>query len=318
MWSMLGSAGTFGLAALELPQIDPKVLVITSDLRNFSGLDRFAATHPDRFINVGIAEQNMVSVAAGLVHEGFSVFATTYATFAAARSADQVRVNMGYMNLGVKLVGMAAGLSAGLLGATHMSLEDLAVMRAIPNMTVISPADCTETVKATLALASHDGPAYLRLGGGVPHKVVFDSDYEFEIGKGVHLRRGSDVTFVGSGSVVASCVEAASILEAEGWSAGVVDMHTVKPIDTHLLETVADESKMVVTVEEHNVIAGLGSAVTEQLAGVGNPPLIVRLGVADFFPHAASYDHLVRLTGLSADGIVNSVGPKLEALRLMS
>ena len=224
---MLGSAGTFGQAAMGLPELNPETLIVTSDLRNFSGLDRFAATHPNRLINVGIAEQNMVGVAAGLCNEGFSVFATTYATFAAARSADPVRVNMGYMGLGVKLVGLGAGFSVGLLGPTHISLEDIAFMRAIPNMTVISPADCVETVKAVQALANYPGPAYLRLGGNVPHPVVYGQDYEFCIGKAIRLREGKDIIIVATGPVVHESLQAAKLLEQQGLHAGVINMQTL-------------------------------------------------------------------------------------------
>jgi len=312
MWSILGSAGTFGLAALELPEIDEQALVVTSDLRNFSGLDRFGAMFPDRLVNVGIAEQNMVGVAAGLANEGFTTFATTYATFASARAADPVRVNMGYMGLGVKLVGMASGFSVGLLGPTHMSLEDIAIMRSIPNVAVISPADCTETVKATLALAEHDGPAYLRLGGGVPHSVVHRRDFAFTIGKGIKLSEGSDVTFVATGSVVSEAVEAAKLLSNDGVSVGVVDMHTIKPLDTGLLDEIFETTDLVVTVEEHNVFGGLGSAVAEYKSQFRQSPPQLILGVSDFFPHAGEYDFLLEQAGLTAPQLAATIRSRLD------
>lgn len=312
MWSILGSAGTFGLAALELPEIDDRTLVITADLRNFSGLDRFGTTYPERLINVGIAEQNMVGVAAGLTNEGFSTYATTYATFASARAADPVRVNMGYMGLGVKLVGMATGFSVGLLGATHMSLEDIAIMRSIPNVTVISPADCAETVKATLALAQHEGPAYLRLGGGVPHPVVHRNDYDFTIGKGIKLSEGSDVMIVATGSVVHEAVEAAKLLSADGASVGVIDMHTIKPLDTDLLDEVFETSQLIVTVEEHNVFGGLGSAVAEYKSQLRQAPPQLILGVSDFFPHAGEYRFLLEQAGLTAPQLAASIRNRLD------
>lgn len=312
MWSILGSAGTFGLAALELPEIDEQALVVTSDLRNFSGLDRFGAMFPDRLVNVGIAEQNMVGVAAGLANEGFTTFATTYATFASARAADPVRVNMGYMGLGVKLVGMASGFSVGLLGPTHMSLEDIAIMRSIPNVAVISPADCAETVKATLALAEHDGPAYLRLGGGVPHSVVHRRDFAFTIGKGIKLSEGSDVTFVATGSVVSEAVEAAKLLSNDGVSVGVVDMHTIKPLDTGLLDEIFETTDLVVTVEEHNVFGGLGSAVAEYKSQFRQSPPQLILGVSDFFPHAGEYDFLLEQAGLTAPQLAATIRSRLD------
>lgn len=299
---------------MELPDIDDRVVLVTADLRNFSGLDRFAAAHPDRLINVGIAEQNMVGIAAGLASEGFNVFATTYATFASARAADPVRVNLGYMRFGVKVIGLGAGFSVGVLGPTHMSIEDVAIMRSIPNMTVICPADCTETVKATLALAHHEGPAYLRLGGGVPHPVVYREDYEFEIGRGVRLREGDDVVIVATGSAVHPSLEAAGILDAQGVSASVVDMHTVKPLDTALLDEVMRRASLVVTVEEHSVIGGLGSAVAEYRAPLWGAPPQMLLGIGDCYPHAGDYRHLVAQAGLTGGDIAVSVLARLGEL----
>jgi transketolase len=313
MWSMLGSAGTFGVAALELPSLNDKILVLTADLRNFSGLDRFSTTFPEKFINVGIAEQNMVGVAAGLQNEGFSTFATTYSTFASARSADSVRVNMGYMGLGLKLVGMGAGFSVGLLGATHMGIDDIGILRSMPNLTIISPADCTETVKAVTALASFPGPVYLRLGGGVPHAVVYKSDYEFKIGKGIQLRSGTDATIVATGAVVAQSLEAAKLLEAEGYSVGLINMHTIKPLDTNLLNEVFQTSRLIVTVEEHNVIGGLGSSVAEHLSKSRNEVAQLSLGILDNFPHPGEYDFLLEQAGLTAPKIAFSIRKQLES-----
>ena len=313
MWSMLGSAGTFGIAALELPRLNEDVLVLTADLRNFSGLDRFSTTFPGKFINVGIAEQNMVGMAAGLQNEGFSTFATTYSTFASARSADSVRVNMGYMELGIKLVGMGAGFSVGLLGATHMGIDDIGIMRSIPNLTIVSPADCTETVKAVIALASFTGPVYLRLGGGVPHAVVYKNDYEFSIGKGIQLRSGTDATIVATGAVVAQSLEAAKQLEVEGYSVGLINMHTIKPLDTDLLDSVLASSDLIVTVEEHNVIGGLGSAVAEHLGKKKNGIAQLSLGIMDSFPHPGDYEYLLDQAGLTAPKIASSIRKHLES-----
>lgn len=313
-WSMLGSAGTFGLAAMSLPELATETLILTADLRNFSGLDRFAAAYPDRLINVGIAEQNMVGVAAGLCNEGFSVFATTYATFAAARSADPVRVNMGYMGHGVKLVGVGAGFSVGVLGPTHISLEDIAIMRAIPNITVISPADCGETIKAVRALAEHPGPAYLRLGGGVPHSVVYAQDYEFCIGKAIRLRQGDDITIIATGPAVYESLEAAKLLEAQGLGVCVINMHTIKPLDTNTLREVYAQTRLVVTVEEHSIIGGLGGAVAEDKGQYSATPPQLIIGVRDYFPHAGDYRHLLHQTGLTASQIAASIQSRWDRL----
>jgi transketolase len=314
-WSMLGSNGAFGCAALELPEIDENVVMCTADEMYFSGLERFGARFPQRFYNIGIAEQNMVGVAAGLSKEGLNVFATTYATFATTRSCDQVRVNMGYMKLGIKLVGLTAGLSVGILGATHCSVEDIAIMRAIPNITILSPADCTETVKATIAAAKHPGPIYIRLTGGQPNIPVYKADYAFEIGKAVRLREGEDIAIVATGSMVHASLEAANLLSEQGISCRVVNMHTIKPLDeSALLETLP--FKLVVTVEEHSIKGGLGGAVAECLAGVRVKPPQLIIGIADDFPSGADYPHLLKQFGLTAPSIAQTILRKYDEVQL--
>ena len=302
IWSMLGSCGAFGQAALELPEIDDRVVVLTSDLCVFSGLERFKGKFPDRLYNVGIAEQNMVGVAAGFAREGFIPFATTYAAFASMRCADQVKVNMGYMGLPVKLVGLTAGFAVGALGATHMSLEDVSVMRAMPNVTVLSPADCTATVKAVMAAATCPGPVYLRLSGPMPNPIVYKGDCPFEVGKANVLRDGTDVTFIATGSMVYQALKAAELLEGDGVSAEVVDMHTIQPLDVEAVSRAAGR-KLIVTVEEHSVVGGLGSAVAEQLARLPRHPRLVRVGHEGRYPLAGSYADLIRSDGLDAEGI---------------
>lgn len=306
-WSMLGSCGAFGMATLDLPASDDSIVIITADLCSFSGLDRFRGKFPDRLYNVGIAEQNMIGVAAGLTKEGFNVFATTYATFASTRSCDSVRVNMGYMGLGIKLVGLTAGLSVGILGATHMSIEDIAIMRAIPNLTVISPADCTETVKATHAAALHNGPVYLRLTGGMNNPVVYNNDYDFKIGKAITLREGEDITIIASGSMVYQSLEAAKILEKQELSVSVIDMHTIKPLDITVLDKAFGHSKLIVTVEEHSAIGGLGGAVAEYKSKQKNTPVQLTIGIEDNYPHAGDYGYLLEKCGLLAPQIAKKI-----------
>lgn len=302
IWSMLGSCGAFGQAALELPEIDDRVVVLTSDLCVFSGLERFKGKYPDRLYNVGIAEQNMVGVAAGFAREGFIPFATTYAAFASMRCADQVKVNMGYMGLPIKLVGLTAGFAVGSLGATHMSLEDVSVMRAMPNVTVLSPADCTAAVKAVVAAATCPGPVYLRLSGPMPNPIVYKGECPFEVGKANVLRDGTDVTFIATGSMVYQALKAAELLEGDGVSAEVVDMHTIQPLDVEAVSRAAGR-KLIVTVEEHSVVGGLGSAVAEQLARLPRHPRLVRVGHEGRYPLAGSYADLIRSDGLDAEGI---------------
>ena len=306
IWSRLGSCGAFGQAALALPEVEPRTVILTADLCTFSGLERFKARYPDRLYNVGIAEQNMVAVAAGFAREGFVPFATTYAAFAAMRSADQVKVCMGYMGLGVKLVGLTSGYSVGVLGPTHMCLEDIAFMRALPHVVVLSPADCTAAVKAVLAAAKIAAPVYLRLTGGMNNPVVYREDFDFEIGKAVSLREGDDVAIIATVSMVHEALKAAELLEAADISASVLDMHTIRPLDTAAVEA-ACEKKLLVTLEEHSPCGGLGSAVAETLAlkSVRPPHLII--GTPDAYPHAGEYAGLLDACGLVPEKVAGKI-----------
>ncbi len=312
-WSRLGSCGAFGTAALELPEINDKIVILTADLRTFSGLDRFGAKYPDRLYNVGIAEQNMVGVAAGLAKEGFVPFATTYATFASMRCADQIKVNMGYMKLPVKLVGLTAGYSVGILGATHISLEDIAVIRSIPNITILSPADCTATIKAVAAAAETDTPVYLRLSGTMNNPVVYKEDFNFEIGRAITLRDGSDVAVIATGTMVYNALKAAEKLEENSLSVKIIDMHTIRPIDIEAIQS-ACSAKLLVTVEEHGVSGGLGGAVAEVLALERNKPPHLLIGVAGDYPHAASYPYLLNQAGLSPEKIALKIQKTYEEI----
>lgn len=308
-WSRLGSCGAFGMTALELPEVDDSIVMLTADLCFYSGLERFKAKYPDRLYNFGIAEQNLIGVAAGMAKEGLNPFATTYATFASTRCCDQVRVNMGYMQLGVKIVGLTAGLSVGILGATHMSFEDIAIMRSIPNITVLSPADCTETVKATLAAATHKGPVYLRLTGTMGNPIVYHEDYNYEIGKAITLKDGIDISIIATGTMVYYSLKVAEILENKGISCQVVDMHTIKPIDKNAILT-ACNNKMIVTVEEHSIFGGLGSAVAELLSGKKTRPPHLILGISDEFKHAGTYEYLLEQYGLTIEKISEKIENK--------
>ncbi len=313
IWSRLGSCGAFGQAALALPKVEERTVILTADVCSFSGLERFRAQHPDRLYNMGIAEQNMIAVAAGLSHEGFVPFATTYATFAVMRSADQVKVCMGYMGLGVKLVGLAAGYSVGILGPTHMCLEDIAVMRAIPNIVILSPADCTATVKATLAAAKIDAPVYLRLTGSMNCPIVYKEDFNFEIGRAIFLREGTDVSIIATGSMVYIAIKASEKLAELGISAEVIDMHTIRPIDKEAIER-ACTKKLIITLEEHSVTGGLGSAVAEILAGEASRPAQLILGTEGPYPHAADYPSLLENSGLTPDKIATRISQTYKEL----
>lgn len=305
-WSRLGSCGAFGMAALELPKINENIVVLTADLCFYSCLTRYKSEYPKKFFNVGIAEQNMIGIAAGMAKEGLFPYATTYATFASMRCADQVRVNMGYMGLNIKLIGLTAGFSVGILGPTHMSIEDIAVMRGIPNLTILSPADCTETVKAILASASTNSPTYIRLSGTLNNPIVYDHDYKFEIGKAIRLKEGHDVALIATGTMVYNALKAAHFLSEVGVDAAVFDFHTIKPLDLNGLDD-ACRSKCIVTIEEHSVIGGLGGAVSEALSGLGYHLPHLMLGIKDNYPHAADYEYLIEKSGLHPTQIAQAI-----------
>lgn len=302
MWSRLGPGGAMGLAAMELPELNDKTIFLSADMSTVSGLDRFKLAFPDRFINVGIAEQNLVGIAAGLASEGYSPFAVTYATFFAMRAVDQIKVNLGYMQLGVKLIGNFAGFSTGILGPTHMSMEDIAVMRSIPNMTILSPADCGETVKAMFAVSQMNFPVYIRLTGTLGMPGVYSEDYDFTIGKAVELRQGENVAIIATGSMVYHAIKAAELLEEDGITCRIINMHTIKPLDTVAIDKCL-EAGLMVSIEEHSVIGGLGGAVAEYLSGLRVGKQLIRIGVEDYYPHAGDYSYLLDECGLTAQKI---------------
>lgn len=306
-WSRIGSRGMYGQAILDLAGSCPELVVLSADLGNSSGLDRFKKSYPDQFINVGIAEQNLIGVAAGIAKEGFTVFASSFAPFIAMRASEQVRMNMGYMNLNVKAVGIGSGLVMGFLGNSHFGIEDVAVMRAIPNMTVVCPADCGEIVKVVQAAAEYDGPMYIRLTGGPNCPVVYTNNYEFEIGRAIELKVGSEVAVIANGSMVAPSIAAAELLSQQGVSVGVFNFHTVKPLDEQMLTSISKTYGLIVTVEEHSIIGGLGSAVAEFVSSLDKPNRVVRLGHPDYFGKTGEYEFLLQRYGLTTDGIVDSV-----------
>ena len=312
-WSLLGPSGAFGAAAMELGETDPNALMLTADLCFFSGLERFKAAYPDRLYNFGIAEQNMLGAAAGLAREGFVPFVNTYASFAASRCADQVRVGMSYMKLPIKLIGLTAGYGAGVLGATHISIEDVALMRALPNITVISPADCTEIIKAVIAASKTPDPTYIRLSGPVNTPIVYREDYDFEIGRAITLREGADACIVATGSMVSRALKAAKALEEAGIGCEVINMHTLKPLDGDVVESAAKRHGLIVTAEEHSVIGGLYSAVTEHLARRGGGARVIPVGIEDTFVHAGSYEYQMRESGLTAERIADIIKANLRA-----
>tara|TARA_B100000795_G_scaffold96157_1_gene70560 strand:- start:2837 stop:3781 length:945 start_codon:yes stop_codon:yes gene_type:complete len=307
LWSRLGSRAVFGQAALSAGEKNPKLMMVSGDLGDSSGLARFKKTFPDRFINIGIAEQNMIGVAAGLAKEGHNVFATSFAPFITLRSGEQIRMNLGYMELNVKAVAIGSGISMAFLGNSHYGLEDTAIMRSIPNLTIVCPADCAEIVKVVHAASEFTGPMYIRLTGAVGNPSVYTEEYDFEIGKSITLKEGSDITIFAIGSMVYESLEAAKILDTLGVSAKVVNMHTLKPCDYNAIELAISSSKAIITVEEHSIIGGLGSVIAEYKAQFSNSPAQLIIGLPDKFGKTAEYRYLLEKYRLVGEKIAEDI-----------
>ncbi|MCI5504021.1 MAG: transketolase family protein [Eubacterium sp.] len=302
----IATRASYGEALVELGKEHDDVVVLDADLAAATKTGTFKKAFPDRFFDCGIAESNLMGVAAGIATTGMVPFASTFAMFAAGRAFEQVRNSIGYPHLNVKIGATHAGISVGEDGATHQCNEDIALMRTIPGMTIICPADDVEAKAAVKAAYEMDGPVYLRFGRlAVP--VINDTpDYKFEIGKGVTLREGKDVTIVATGLCVNSALEAAELLAKDGIEAKVINIHTIKPLDEELIVTAAKETGKVVTVEEHSVIGGLGGAVCEVL-GEKAPVPVKRIGVNDVFGESGPAVKLIEKYGLDGNGVYNSV-----------
>ena len=297
---------SYGNALVELGAEYPNLVVLDADLAAATKTGIFQKAYPDRHIDCGIAECNMVGIAAGLSTVGKIPFVSSFAMFAAGRAFEQVRNSVGYPHLNVKIGATHAGISVGEDGATHQCNEDIALMRTIPGMVVINPADDVEAKAAVRAAVEHDGPVYLRFGRAAVPVINDRPDYKFEIGKGVLLREGTDVTIVATGICVDSALGAAEKLAAEGISAEVINIHTIKPLDKELVAASAKKTGKVVTVEEHSVIGGLGSAVCDALAELAPTP-VKKIGTQDVFGESGSAAALIAKYGLDAEGVYKSV-----------
>ena len=294
---------TYGETLVELGKENDKIVVMDADLSGSTKTATFKKAFPDRFFNAGIAEGNMVGVAAGLAASGYTVFVSSFAMFASGRAFEQIRNTAAYPNLNVKVCASHAGITVGPDGATHQCLEDIGIMRTIPHMTIINPADAVEARLAILEAAKINGPVYMRFGrSAVP--VVFDENYKFEVGKGVLLRDGTDVTIVASGITVEMALHAADTLAEKGISARVINMATIKPIDKEILIKASKETGAIVTAEEHNIIGGLGSAVCEAICEEA-PCVVERVGIADTFGRSGSVDELLEYYHLTPAEIVS-------------
>lgn len=305
--SRMSSRGVLGKALADMAEARPDLVVVAADVMASARLNEFAAKAPDRFINAGIAEQNMIGIAAGLASEGCTVVTTSFAPFASMRCFEMIRTQVGYMNLNVKVAGMMSGMAGGVFGNTHYGLEDLALMRTIPHMTVLSPADGLETYKAVQAALDVRGPVYLRLTGVNGFPIVYREDYAFAIGKSITVREGEDVALIATGTMVSEAVRTARALARENISAAVIDMHTIKPLDTDTLDAVFKKYRLIATLEEHFCAGGLGSAVAEYKADKSGAPRQLIFGLPDRFLKAGEYAWMLEQAGLTAPKLAKRI-----------
>lgn len=306
-YSRLGQGGAlFGVGLIEAVAEGGEVTVLTADMGKPAGLGRFKDRFPDHFVNVGIAEQNLVGMAAGLASEGRRVVASAQAVFISMRSFEQVRQYLGYMQLPVVCVGVSAGFGLTFFGNTHYAIEDMALMRAVPGLTVLSPADAGMAAKAIGSALRAGRPTYIRCTGGLNAPAVYTTDVSFEIGKAIPVRPGTRVAILSTGAITANAVQAADRLAADGISTAVFDFHTIKPLDIATLQACLGHS-LLVTVEEHTITGGLGGAVAEYLATLPAHPPLVRLGVNDRFFVPGDYAYLIAQSRLDAASIAEEI-----------
>jgi transketolase len=311
MGQKIATRDAYGKAILKLAEANQNVVVLNADLSSATKTTDFGDKYPDRAFNMGIAEQNMIGFAVGLSTTGLIPFAGTFAVFAAGRDYDQIRQSVAYSKANVKIVATHGGITVGADGATHQAIEDIALMRALPNLTVIVPADAVETEKALASITEYEGPVYLRLGRE-PSPVIMSEAEQFQIGKAVEVRAGKDLTFITAGLMVSMALEAAEILESQSVKAGVVDMHTIKPLDGDAI-TAAAKTGRIITAEEHSLIGGLGGAVDEFLIQnrLNRQVRVVNVGIDDQFGQTGSAQQLLEAYQLTPQRLVD------EAIRLM-
>lgn len=311
-YARLGQTGSlFGMGLFDAIESVGVPYVLTADMGKPAGMARFKTRCPDRFINIGIAEQNLIGVAAGLASEGHPVIASAQAVFISMRSFEQIRQYLGYMRLPVVTVGVSAGFGLTFFGNTHYAIEDIGILRTIPGMTILSPSDAGQAAKAIVAALEAKAPVYIRCTGGLNAPAIYKQDYDFQIGEAIEIKPGTDVVIFATGTVTANALVAAETLEARGVSVAVIDMHTIKPLDRACIERYLD-CKLLVSVEEHSVIGGLGGAIGEYLSGLDRHPRLLRLGVNDQFFTPGDYNYLIQQSRLDALSIAEDISVALS------
>jgi transketolase len=310
-WSASGPRLVFGDAMEDACEENKDVIVLAADLAKAMGVYG-CRKFTNQYYNFGIGEQNMIGIACGLAKEGKIPVASSFVPFITLRVLEQIRTSACYMNLNIKLVGGNAGVKGGKAGSSHYGLEDISVMRCLPNMVVLSPSDGLSTYKAIQAMIKHQGPAYLRLTGVGNAKIIYEEDFDFEIGKSISLRDGRDAIIVATGSMVANALDAAEILEKKGITAGVIDLHTIKPLDVEAILSAADKTSLIVSIEEHTIVGGMGSAIAEVLAQSKSKTRLKILGLMDQFMKIAPYDAQLSKCGLLPDQIAETIYKELR------
>lgn len=313
-YAKMGQKGAAaGIGMMEIAKHDSDMRVVVADSVAIASLDRFYNSYPDRVVNAGIAEQSMIGIAAGLSSEdGRAVYACTYAAFVLVKAIEFVRHNLAYHQFNVKLVGNSAGFAMETLSISHWATEDLALARALPGMTILSAADSLEAIKMVIAAHELQGPVYIRLSGLLNCPIVYDKDFDYQIGRANVLREGNDVAIFATGMMVREALDAAELLRDKGIECRVVDMHTIKPLDTNVLAEALQTSKLIVSVEEHSVIGGLGGAISEYMAERGNAPRLVRIGVGDTFGKLGDLRYCWEQHGLTAPQIAERICKELN------
>lgn len=304
----LSTSEYYGKALVDLGRAHPEVVALTADLAKSTKIGEFQQEFPDRFFNVGIAEQNMFGIAAGMARAGLIPFLSTFSIFASLRAADQLHTDLCYQNVNAKVIATHAGTSFGQAGSTHHAIVDLAVARSIPNLTVVCPADGYETYNAVIAAYNTPGPFYIRMNRGFDRVLYKDFDYGFELGKSVTVHEGTDITVIATGSCVFQALQAAEFLDkADGLKVRVINMHTIKPIDKEAIIKAAVETRRIITAEDHNVIGGLGSAVAEVVVESGKGCAFKKLGLQDEFAPIGLHEDIMSMIGIDSNGIINSI-----------
>ncbi len=314
----LATAEIFGKTLAELAEKDKRIVALTADLAKSTKIGDFNTRFPERFFNVGIAEQNLLGVAAGMARAGLIPFCSTFSVFASMRATDQLHTDICYQNLNVKIIGTHSGTSFGQAGSTHHAIEDIAMVRSLANLKVIVPADGLETANAVRAAAEIEGPVYIRINRGFDMNVYKDENYGFEFGKGILMNDGDDISIIANGSCVFQAIQAARILESDyRIQARVINLHTIKPIDKDIILKAAAETRRIITVEDHTVIGGLGTAVGEVILESGKACAFKKLGIPDCFSELGFHEDIMVINGIDTGGIVKAATDMMKRAKVV-